>query len=152
METRDNQRIITAAVAVLPAIVAALDPKGKPAPGGYVEFTVGEEAGPVTTEQPPIHTRWYKWHFDAPPETLDEATFKRFTRDATTGALNAPSWAYHLAPISADEWYLEYWFQAPLRMWLGDKAGDRVKAEGVSFHARRTAGGWLVTLDDVLAF
>jgi hypothetical protein len=148
----DKGRIVAAATAVLPEIVATFEPHERPVNGGCVAFTVGSFAAMATSDGPPLYACWYVWRDGIPHELLDEAGYKERTRDPTTGALMAPTWAFHLAPIAADEWYFEHWFSAPLRMWLGEKAGAQVKEQGASFRARRTETGWEVEIDDVLAF
>jgi hypothetical protein len=148
----EEARIIAAATAALPGIVATFKEHEQPVNGGCVAFTVGRAAPTGVNEAPPIHSCWYVWRDGAPGELLDESAFKERTRDAATGSLTMPTWAFHLAPIARDEWYFEHWFAAPLRMWLGEKAGNRVKEQGACFRAWRTHGGWDVKLDDVLTF
>lgn len=148
----NDARIIEAATAALPGIVATFRSHERPLNGGLVAFTVGRDAARGVGGSQPIHSCWYVWRDGAPCEVLDAEQFKQRTHDPVTGAPKTPTWAFHLAPVSANEWYFEHWFTAPLRLWIGEKAGDRVKTQGASFRARRTESRWEVEIDDVLAF
>lgn len=148
----NDERIIEAATAALAGIVAAFHQHERPTNGGLVAFTVGRDAARGAASAASIHRCWYVWRDGAPGERLDEAAFHERSRDAATGALAAPTWTFHLAPLDAEEWYFEHWFAAPLRMWIGEEAGDRVKEQGASFRARKTQYGWEVEIEDVLAF
>lgn len=147
----DKARIVAAATAALPGIVAALDPKERPAGGSWVAVTVRGRPPDSSDEGPQIHACWYTWRYDAPLEPLDEATYVELTRDAATGIIKVPVWSFDLTPVAGDVWRLGYWFAAPLRMWLGEKAGDRVKGQGMSYLARRTDRGWHLEFEDILA-
>ena len=147
----DNERLIAAATAVLPEIVAALDPRERPAGGSWVAFTVHGRSTAAAGRSPEILRCWYTWHHDAPLEPLDEATYLELTRDAKTGVIKVPVWAFDLTPVADDEWRLGYWFSVPLRMWMGAKAGDRVKGQGLGYLARRKDGVWELELEDILA-
>ena len=146
----DNEHIIAAATAVPPDIVGALDPKEQPAGGSWVAFTVHGRPAHAMSEGPEIHRCWYTWHYEAPLEPLDEANHMELTRDPRTGVIKAPVWAFRLTPLAADQWRLGYWFGAPLRMWMGKKAGDRVMGHGLGYYVRRTHGGWELELEDIL--
>jgi hypothetical protein len=146
----EDERIIAEATAVLPGIVAALDAKEQPVDGSWVAFVVHGRPAEAMSNSPEIHRCWYTWHYDAPLEPLDEATYMELTRDAKTHVIKVPVWAFHLTPLAAEEWRLGYWFGAPLRMWMGKKAGDRVMGNGLGYLARRTDGGWELELEDIL--
>ena len=147
----DDARIIAIALAALPGIVAALGPKEQPAGGSWVAVTAltPSAGGPLTVTA--LERCWYTGHHDAPLEPLDEATYLELTRDAKTGVIKVPVWAFDLTPVADDEWRLGYWFGAPLRMWLGEKAGDRVKGQGLGYLARCKDGVWELEFEDILA-
>jgi len=147
----DDSRIVPAALAALPGIVAALGPKEQPAGGSWVAVTIKGRPTDQVGESTDIHRCWYTWHHDAPLEPLGEAEYMELTRDAETGVIKVPVWAFDLTPVADDEWRLGYWFAAPLRMWLGEKAGDRVKGQGLGYLARRKDGAWELELEDILA-
>jgi len=147
----DTERIIAAATAVLPEIVAALDPKEQPVGGSWVAVTINGRPTDAVSKSPVIHRCWYTWRHDAPLEPLDEAMYMELTRDVKTDVIKVPVWAFDLTPVADDEWRLGYWFGAPLRMWMGEKAGDRVMGHGLGYLARRTDGGWELKFEDILA-
>jgi hypothetical protein len=133
----DNERIIEKAVAALPEIAAALDPSQQPAGGSWVALTVhsGEE-GEL------IHRAWFTWRYEAPLEPLEESRYLELTRNEGTDVIKVPVWAFDLTPLGPDEWRLDYWFAAPLRFWMGPRAGDRVQGMGLTSHGgAATAGG-----------
>ena len=148
---RDSERIIAAAIDALPGIVAALDPESQPAVGSWVAVTVRAPSHEAGAEAPVIQRSFYTWRHDAPLEPLEEAEYLELTRDPKSGRLKVPAWAFDLTPVAEGEWHLGYWFGAPLRMWLGERAGDRVMGHGLSFVARRADGGWSVEFEDILA-
>ena len=94
---------------------------------------------------------WYTWRHDAPLEPLDEARYLELTRDAETGVIKVPVWAFDLTPVADDVWRLGYWFGAPLRMWIGAKAGDRVMGNGLAYLALHKDGVWKLEFEDILA-
>jgi hypothetical protein len=142
----DNERIIAEALAALPEIAAALDPSQQPARGSWVALTVhsGEE-GEL------IHRAWFTWRYDAPLEPLEQSRYLELTRKEGTDVIKVPVWAFDLTPLGLDEWRLDYWFAAPLRMWMGPRAGDRVQGMGLTYVARRGGDGWRLDDGDVLA-
>lgn len=144
---RTDARIIEEAVAALPGIAAALDPAQQPAGGSWVALTVhsGEEGDDV------IHRAYFTWRYDAPLEPLEEPRYLELTRDPETDVIQVPVWLFGLTPLGPDEWQLDYWFAAPLRMWMGPRAGDRVQSMGLTYVARRSEGGWTLDDGDVLA-
>ena len=147
----DKARIIASAKAALPAIVAALGPKEQPAGGSWVAVTIHGGPEDAAGKRPEICRCWYTWRHDAPLEPLDEARYMELTRDAKSGVIKVPVWAFDLTPVAEDAWRLGYWFGAPLRMWLGERAGDRVMGQGLDYVARRTDGVWKLEFEDILA-
>jgi hypothetical protein len=147
----ENERIIGAANEALTGIVAALDPESQPMEGGWVAVTVHAPAQETGGAAPIIQRSFYTWHHEAPPEPLDEAEYMELTRDAETGHVKAPAWGFDLTPADGDDWRLDYWFGAPLRLWMGEKVGDRVMGQGLGFLARRTTHGWELEFEDILA-
>jgi len=143
--------IIAAAIDALPAIATALDPKDQPAGGSWVALTVHAPPEDATSESSEIHRSWYTWRYNAPLESLDEAAYLELTRDADTNIIKVPVWSFQLEPLENDAWRLGSWFAAPLRMWMGAKAGDRVKGYGVTYVARPLGDGWQLEFEDVLA-
>jgi hypothetical protein len=145
--TDDNERIIAEAVAALPGIAAALEPQSQPADGSWVALTVhsGEEGDDV------IHRAFFTWRYDAPLEPLEESPYLDLTRDQEKGVIKVPVWSFGLTPQGPDEWRLDYWFAAPLRMWIGPRAGDRIQSMGLTYVARRSADGWTLDSGDILA-
>jgi hypothetical protein len=143
----DNERIVEAAVAALPGIAAALEPQSQPAGGSWVALTVhsGEEDDDI------IHRAWFIWRCDSPLEPLEESRYLELTRKEGTDVIKVPVWAFGLTPLGPDEWRLNYWFAAPLRMWMGPRVGDRVKGMGLTYVARRGHDGWTLDDGDVLA-
>ena len=146
-----SERIIAAATDALPGIVAALDPESQPAGGSWVAVTVRAPSPQAGAEAPVIQRSFYTWRHDAPLEPLEEAEYLDPTRDPRSGHLKVPAWAFDLTPVGEDEWHLGYWFGAPLRMWLGERAGDRVMGHGLSYVARRADGRWSLEFEDILA-
>ena len=49
-------------------------------------------------------------------EPLEESRYLELTRDEEKGIIKVPVWSFGLTPLGADEWRLDYWFAAPLRM------------------------------------
>jgi hypothetical protein len=147
----NDQTIIDEAKAALPEIIAQLEPKEQPATGAWVAFTVRGRATKQTGEAPVIHQAWYTWRHPGPLEEIDEATYKELTLDPKTGKIKVPAWLFELEPLGIDEWWLNYWFSAPLRLWAGESVGDRVRGYGVSFRAWREGGQWRVEVSDILA-
>jgi hypothetical protein len=150
----DNERIIEEAVAALPGIAAALDPTQQPADGSWVALTVhsGEEdaAGEVAAGDI-IHRAWFTWRYDTPLEPLEESRYLELTRKEGTDVIEVPVWSFGLTPLGPDEWRLDYRFAAPLRFWMGPRAGDRVQGMGLTYVARREPGGWALDDGDVVA-
>ena len=101
----------------------------------------------------PVHglRQIYTGRWLARLEPLDEARYLELTRDAETGVIKVPVWTFDLTPVTDDEWRLGYWFGAPLRMWMGAKAGDRVVGHGLGYLARHKDGVWELELEDILA-
>jgi hypothetical protein len=147
----DDARIIAAALAALPGIVAAFDPKEQPAGGSWVAVTINGRPAHGVSAVTALHRCWYTWRHDAPLEPLDEAKYMELTRDAKSGVIKVPVWAFDLTFVAEGAWRLGYWFAAPLRMWLGEKAGDRVKGQGLGYLARRKDGAWELEFEDILA-
>ena len=144
---RSDARIIEEAVAALPGIAAALEPTLQPAGGSWVALTVhgGEEGDDV------IHRAYFTWRHDAPLEPLEEPRYLELTRDPETDVIKVPVWLFGFTALGPGEWRLDYWFAAPLRMWMGPRAGDRVKSMGLTYVARRGEDGWTLDDGDVLA-
>ncbi|HEY5169142.1 MAG TPA: hypothetical protein VIK03_07100 [Thermoleophilia bacterium] len=151
MTHADDKHLIAAATAALPAIVAALDPENQPAGGSWVAFSVRAPLQGATGETREVHRSWYTWRHDAPLEDLDEATYLGFTQDPNTGVAKVPVWSFVLEPLADDAWRLRYSFGAPLRMWMGDRAGNRVMGYAVTYVARSVNGDWELAFEDVLA-
>ena len=147
----DNEHIIAAALAALPEIVAALDPKEQPAGGSWVAVTIDGRPADAVNGSSEIHRCWFTWRYETPLEPLGEAAYMALTRDPKTDVIKVPVWAFHLTPVADDEWRLGYWFGAPLRMWMGARAGDRVMGHGLDYLAHRTEGGWELEFEDILA-
>ena len=143
----DSEGIVAAAIAVLPEIVAALDPPEQPPGGSWVAVTVYSGQGEAGVP----HRSFYTWRYDAPPEPLEERRYLDLTRDEKTGVIKVPVWTFELTPLGDDEWLLGSWFAAPLRIWLGEQAGDRVKGQGLCYRARRKDDGWTLEVEDILA-
>ncbi|NLE22803.1 MAG: hypothetical protein GX624_08505 [Actinobacteria bacterium] len=148
---RTDAHTIEEAIAALPQIAAALEPSQQPADGSWVALAVhsGEEdAGAADADV--IHRAWFTWRYDTPLEPLDESRYLELTRDEETDAIKVPVWLFGLTPLGPDEWRLDYWFAAPLRMWMGPRAGNRVQSMGATYVARRDADGWTLDSGDVL--
>lgn|GEM_PF-5265122 len=129
-------------MAALPGIAAALEPQSQPAGGSWVALVVhsGEE-GDADAGAPGgdiIHRAWFTWRHDAPLEPLEESRHLELTRKAGTDVIKVPVWSFGLTPLGPDEWRLDYWFAAPLGMWMGPRAGDRVQSMGLTYVARGT--------------
>jgi hypothetical protein len=60
-------------------------------------------------------------------------------------------WAFDLTPLGPVEWRLDYWFAAPLHMWMGPRAGARVQGMGLTYMARGGSDGWTLDEGDILA-
>ena len=105
----------------------------------------GEEGDDV------IHRAWFTWRYDTPLEPLEESRYLELTRDPETDVIKVPVWLFGLTPLGPDEWRLDYWFAAPLRMWIGPRAGHRVQSVGLTYVARRDGDGWTLDDGDVLA-
>jgi len=60
-------------------------------------------------------------------------------------------WTFGLTPLGPDTWRLSYGFGAPLRFWLGERAGNRAKGHAYTYVARRHAGGWKLEFEDIVA-
>ena len=43
---------------------------------------------------------------------------------------------FALAPLGDHVWRVGYWFSAPLRFWMGDRARGRTMGYGLSYVAR----------------
>ena len=147
----DDQHIIDEATATLPEIVAQFEPKEQPATGAWVAFTVRGYGSTQTGRGPVIHRTWFTWHRLDPLEEIDEATFKELTIDPNKGKIKVPVWHFELQPLGAGAWWLDYWFNAPLKLWYGKNADDSIRGYGVSFQAWRKNGHWRVALSDGLA-
>ena len=63
-------------------------------------------------------------------EPLGESRYLELTRDEEKSVIKVPVRSLWLTPLAADEWRLDYWFAAPLRMWTGPCAGDRSRGQG----------------------
>lgn len=146
----DNEPVIAEAVTALPDIVAALDPSHQLAGGSWVALTVHGPANEGDDAEI-IHRAFFTWRHDAQLEPLEEARYLELTRDETTGIIKVPVWTFGLTPLGPDEWRLDYWFAAPLRMWIGPRAGAHVRGMGLTYVARRGPDGWTLDDEDVLA-
>ena len=143
----DTERIIAEAIAALPEIAAVLEPSAQPAGGSWVALTVhGRAEGDDA-----IHRAYFTWRYDAPLEPLEESRYLELTRDAEKDIIKVPVWSFGLTSLGADEWRLDYWFAAPLRMWMGPRAGDRIQSMGLTYVARRSDDGWTLDSGDILA-
>jgi hypothetical protein len=147
----DNESIIDAAVSALPQIAAALEPSQQPAGGSWVALTVHSLPDEAGGESAVLHRAYFTWRYDAPLEALEETRYLELTRDEKTGVIKVPVWAFELTPLGEDGWQVGYWFGAPLRLWLGARAGDRVRGYGLSYVARPQGEGWVLDEGDVLA-
>ncbi len=145
----DSQRIIAKAVAVLPQIAAALDPQEQPAGGSWVALTVHASPDAPGSRGAILHRLYFTWRHEAPLEPLEESRYLELTRDEQTGIIKVPVWTFDLTPLGRDEWRLGYWFAAPLRMWMGDRAGDRVKEQGYTCLAQYADDRWTLEFEDV---
>ncbi len=147
----DNERsdvcIIEEAVAALPGIAAALDPAQQPACGSWVALTV--QSGAEGDDA--IHRAYFTRRHDAPLEPLREPRYLELRRDPETGVIKVPVWLFGLTPPGPGAWRLGSWSAAPLRTWVGPRAGDRVQLMGLTCVARRGGDGWALEDGDVLA-
>lgn len=106
-----------------------------------------EESAP-----PVLHRAWYTWGYDGPREEIDEATYNKLVLDPKSGKVKVPAWRYVLERLGPDEWRFDTWFGAPLRMWVGRSAGDRVMGHGLKYRAHRSKRGrWRLEYWDVIA-
>jgi hypothetical protein len=72
---------------------------------------------------------------------LEESRYLELTRGEETGVIKVPVWGFELTLLEDGEWQVGYWFSAPLRMWLGPRAGDRVKGYALSYVPRPEGEG-----------
>lgn len=79
-------------------------------------------------------------------EPLGESRYLELTRNEEKGVIKVPVWSLGLMPLGADEWRLDYWFAAPLRMWIGPRAGDRNPEAGAGI-CRLGVGAFVGTSD-----
>ncbi len=70
---------------------------------------------------------------------------------ARTGKIKVPVWMFELQPLTIDEWWFNYWYAAPRRVWTDKSDDDKIKGYGLSFRAWRMGGQWCVDVDDILA-
>lgn len=141
--------ICEAAIRALPEILSVLDRGDRPAQDGHVALVVrGFE--PAQPPAPVLRTVHWRWRYDSAPEEIDQVAHRAATIDATTRKCIAPVWIFELTPIAADDWYFDYFFTAPLRLWLGEAAGDRAKAQRLAYRARRVSGAWDLEIVDIL--
>lgn len=147
----DRNRIVAEAIAALPEIAAALDPKEQPVGGSWVAFTVHAPPTKASGQGVVLHRCFYTWRHDAPLEPLEESRYLELTRDEQTGAIKVPVWAFGLTPLGPEAWRLSCSFGAPLRFWLGKRAGGRVMGHAYTYVARRRAGGWKLEFGDIVA-
>ena len=147
----DTEAIIAEAVSVLPKIAAALDPKQQPAGGSWVALSVHSPRDEASGESTVLHRAYFTWRYDAPLEPLEESRYLELTRDEKTGVMKVPVWMFELTPLGGNEWQVGYWFGAPLRMWMGDRAGGRTMGYGLSYIARPEGDGWVLDDGDILA-
>lgn len=142
--------IVEAAERALVGIVAALPPADRPAQLGHVTLVVRDYERNEATRPPILATTFLRWRHEAPPETVDEASFRAATIDPSTQLYATPVWTFELTPVAEDDWYFTHAFAAPVRKWLGESAGSRVKAQGLLFRARREGALWCIDVEDIL--
>ena len=147
----DTEPIIAEAVSALPKIAAALDPKQQPVGGSWVALTVHSPRDEASRESTVLHRAYFTWRHDAPLEPLEESRYMELTRIEGTDVIKVPVWLFELTPLGDHDWHVGYYFGAPLRMWIGERAGDRVQGYGLSYIARPDGDGWVLEDGDILA-